>query len=303
MTARIATTANTTMATSSDVFSCSRKGLNPTERQYPASRAVYCQRVDWLKSKSEQGVRWLTIDRPETKNAIPVDGWSRLGDAFIDFESSEDRVLVVTGSGGEFCSGADLDPDRFSSGSSVVEAHRRMKMVGRAATALHTITKPTIAAVDGVAVGAGMNLALGCDVVVATDRARFSEIFVRRGLTVDFGGTWLLPRIVGLQRAKELALSGRMVSANEALAIGLVLEVVGVDEMRGRALEMARSFIAGAPVGQRFAKQGIDASFQSSFAESLSWEGQSQTIALGTDDVVEGVAAFLQKRDPNWSGR
>jgi len=258
--------------------------------------------VDWLKSESEKGVRWLTIDRPETKNAIPVDGWPELGDAFVDFERSDDRVLVVTGAGGEFCSGADLDPDRFSSESSVVEAHRRMKIVGRAATALHTISKPTIAAVDGVAVGAGMNLAIGCDVVVATDRARFSEIFVRRGLTVDFGGTWLLPRIVGLQRAKELALSGRIVPADEALAIGLVLEVVAVEDLRDRVLELAGSFLAGAPVGQRFAKQGINASFQSSLAEALSWEGQSQAIALGTGDVVEGVAAFLQGRDPKWRG-
>jgi enoyl-CoA hydratase/carnithine racemase len=259
--------------------------------------------VDWLKHEREKGVRWLTIDRPETKNAIPVDGWKALGDAFIDFERSEDRVLVVTGAGGEFCSGADLDPDRFSAGSPVADTHRRMKVVGRAATALHTITKPTIAAVDGVAVGAGMNLAIGCDVVVATERARFSEIFVRRGLTVDFGGTWLLPRIVGLQRAKELALSGRIVPAQEALAIGLILEVVAVETLSARVTELAQSFLAGAPVGQRFAKQGISASFESSFADSLSWEGQSQAIALATDDVVEGVAAFLQKREPNWTGR
>jgi enoyl-CoA hydratase/carnithine racemase len=274
--------------------------------------------VEWLKTETVDGVRWLTIDRPETKNAIPVDGWQGLGDAFIDFERSEDRVLVVTGAGGEFCSGADLDPDRFAAGSSVgadldpdrfsaassvADTHRRMKTVGRAATALHTITKPTIAAVDGVAVGAGMNLAIGCDVVVATDRARFSEIFVRRGLTVDFGGTWLLPRIVGLQRAKELALSGRIVPAPEALAIGLVLEVVAVEALSGRITELAQSFLAGAPVGQKFAKQGINASFESSFADSLSWEGQSQAIAVATNDVVEGVAAFLQKREPNWTGR
>lgn len=291
------------MAMSTADFSCSRNGLKPTTRRYPALAHVYCQRVDWLKSESDQGVRWLTIDRPETKNAIPVDGWPQLGDAFIDFERSDDRVLIVAGAGGEFCSGADLDPNRFSSGSSVVEAHRRMKIVGRAATALHTITKPTIAAVDGVAVGAGMNLALGCDVVVATDRARFSEIFVRRGLTVDFGGTWLLPRVVGLQRAKELALSGRIVSADEAEAIGLVLEVVAVEGLRDRVTELAHSFLAGAPLGQKFAKQGLNAAFESSFGESVSWEGQSQSILFSTEDVVEGVAAFLQKRGPEWKGR
>jgi 2-(1,2-epoxy-1,2-dihydrophenyl)acetyl-CoA isomerase len=178
-----------------------------------------------------------------------------------------------------------------------------MKMVERAATGLHRLTKPTVAAVDGVAVGAGMNLALGCDVVIASERARFSEIFVRRGLTVDFGGTWLLPRIVGLQRAKELALSGRIIPAAEAVELGIAMEVVPVDELRRRADEIARSFLAGAPIGQMFAKQGLNASFESSWAESLSWEGQSQAIAFRTEDVVEGVAAFLQKRDPDWTGK
>ncbi|MGD2042467.1 MAG: enoyl-CoA hydratase/isomerase family protein [Acidimicrobiia bacterium] len=259
--------------------------------------------MSWLKTQSDDRIRWLSIDRPERKNAIPTDGWSRLAAAFDDFEKSDDRVLVVTGEGGEFCAGADLDPARFSGRTSVTDAHRRMKMVERAATGLHRLTKPTVAAVDGVAVGAGMNLALGCDVVIASERARFSEIFVRRGLTVDFGGTWLLPRIVGLQRAKELALSGRIVPAAEAVELGIAMEVVPVDELRRRADEIARSFLAGAPIGQMFAKQGLNASFESSWAESLSWEGQSQAIAFRTEDVVEGVAAFLQKRDPDWTGK
>ena len=259
--------------------------------------------VSWLKAESDHAIRWLTIDRPERKNAIPADGWPLLTEAFRDFEASDDRVLIITGAGGEFCAGADLDPSRLAGAISVSEAHRRMKVVEAAATALHRITKPTIAAVDGVAVGAGMNLALGCDIVVATDRARFSEIFVRRGLTVDFGGTWLLPRIVGLQRAKELALSGRIVGADEALRIGLAMEVVAPDALTARVEELARSFLGGAPLGQRFAKQGIDASFESSFAQSLSWEGQSQAIAFGTEDSIEGVTAFLEKRDPEWKGK
>jgi 2-(1,2-epoxy-1,2-dihydrophenyl)acetyl-CoA isomerase len=259
--------------------------------------------VTWLTIESEGSVRRLTLDRPERKNAIPPDGWPSLAEAFVDFEGSDDRVLVITGAGGEFCAGADLDLSRFGAGVSVADAHRRMKAVERAATALHRISKPTIAAVDGVAVGAGMNLALGCDVVVATDRARFSEIFVRRGLTVDFGGTWLLPRIVGLQRAKELALSGRMVSAEEGLRLGLVLDVVPPDGLFDRVRELATSFLAGAPIAQKFAKQGIDAAYQSSFAEATSWEGQSQAILSGTEDAMEGVTAFLEKRDPNWKGR
>jgi enoyl-CoA hydratase/carnithine racemase len=253
--------------------------------------------------EDEGAIRRLVIDRPERKNAIPYEGWPLLTEAFTDFERSRSRVLIVTGAGGEFCAGADLDLDRFAAANSVTERHRRMKMVGTAATTLHRLTKPTIAAVDGVAVGAGMNLALGCDVVVASDRARFSEIFVRRGLTVDFGGTWLLPRVVGLQRAKEMALSGRVIEAEEAVRLGLAVEMVEHNRLSSRALEVAQGFLAGAPLAQRFAKQALDASFESSFEEAVSWEGQSQSIALGTEDALEGVTAFLEKRSPEWKGR
>jgi enoyl-CoA hydratase/carnithine racemase len=259
--------------------------------------------VTLLQTETVNGVRWLTIDRPRRKNAIPPDGWQVLAAAFGDFEDSADRVLVITGADGDFCAGADLGADTADAPLAVTDAHRRMKQVERTATALHRLTKPTIAAVDGVAVGAGMNLALGCDVVIATTRARFAEIFVRRGLTVDFGGTWLLPRIVGLQRAKELALSGRIVEAGEAVSLGLAMEAVEVEELTDRVTDVARSFLAGAPIGQMFAKQGLNASFESSFAESISWESQSQAIALGTEDAIEGVAAFLGKRDPEWRGR
>jgi enoyl-CoA hydratase/carnithine racemase len=259
--------------------------------------------VTWLRVETVDEVRWLTLDRPDRKNAIPADGWSTLADAFIEFEKGPDRVLVVTGAGGDFCSGADLDPQRLERQGSVAENHLRMKVLERAATALHRCTKPTIAAVDGVAVGAGMNLALGCDVVIASERARFSEIFTRRGLTVDFGGTWLLPRIVGLQRAKELVLSGRIVDAAEAEAIGIAMEVVETERLLGRAGEIARSFLAGAPLGQMFAKQGIDVSFESSFSDSLGWESQSQSIALASEDAGEGISAFLDRRDPVWKGR
>lgn len=258
----------------------------------------------WLRVETRGAVRWVTIDRPDRKNAIPSpDGWPILTAAFEDFEESDARVLVVTGAGGEFCAGADLDPERFGDGDSVADGHRRMKVVARAATALHRTTKPTIAAVDGVAVGAGMNLALGCDVVIATERARFSEIFVRRGLSLDFGGTWLLPRIVGLQRAKELALSGRIVGAAEAVRLGIALEAVPVDRLEARVAELAQSFLAGAPIGQMFAKQGLDASFETSFADALAWEGQSQAIAFRTEDLAEGIEAFADKRDPEWKGR
>ena len=259
--------------------------------------------MSWLRTDDEGPIRWLTISRPDRRNAIPADGWDELRDALEDFEASDSRVLVVRGAGEDFSSGADLDPSRLTGLESAAGRHQRMKKVGDAATALHRTTKPTIAAVDGVAVGAGMNLAIGCDVVICTDRARFSEIFVRRGLTIDFGGSWLLPRVVGMQRAKELALSGRIVEAEEALAMGLVIEVVEPGQLEDRAREIAESFLGGAPLAQGFAKQTLNVSFESSFSEAIGWEGQAQAVALGTEDAAEGVASFAQKRDPEWRGR
>lgn len=266
-----------------------------------AVRRVPSTPMTWITTEDRGQVRWLTMSNPSRKNAVPADGWAELRAALEDFEASPNRVMVIRGDGEDFCAGADLDPDSVDE-HGVVVRHRRMKDVGAAASRLHGLTKPTVAAVDGVAVGAGMNLALGCDAVVATTRARFSEIFVKRGLTVDFGGTWLLPRHVGLQRAKELALSGRMVEAEEALRIGLCLAVVEPEELEERVEAIAESFLAGAPVAQMFAKQAINGTWEVSFDDALGWEGQSQAICFSTEDLTEGVNAFREKRDPHFQG-
>ncbi len=250
-------------------------------------------------------VRTLTIDRPERRNAIPAEGWQRLRDEFEDFEASDLRVLVVRGAGGDFCSGADLSPDPggWEALQSVTGRYQRMQEVGAAALALHRLSKPTIAAVDGVAVGAGLNLALGCDVVIATTRARLSELFVRRGLVVDFGGTWLLPRRVGLQRAKEMALTGRVVEAAEAEEMGLVWRVVDPEALTAEVNDLARRLAEGAPLAQALIKAAMNRSYEMSFAEALSHEAQAQSICLGSEDAAEGIAAFLEKRDPDFKGR
>lgn len=254
-----------------------------------------------LKTEDRGPVRWLTIDRPERMNAVPPSGWDDLRDAFDHFAAGDQRVLVVTGAGGNFCAGADLAQDRGN--PSVIDRYAGMKAVARSATALHRIPKPTIAAVDGVAVGAGMNLALLCDIVLATDRARFSEIFARRGLTLDYGGSWILPRLVGMQRAKELALSGRMVDAAEAVAIGLALESVPVEHLVARVAELAEMLAEQSPIGQMFSKQNLNASLALSLTESLQLEGQAQAVCLASEDAREGFAAFLEKRAPRFEGR
>ena len=256
----------------------------------------------WLRTEDRGEVRWLTLDRPDRRNAVPPDGWDGLRAAFLDFENSDARVLVITGAGGAFCSGADLDPTaRFEAG--VTAQRRRMARVGEAALTLHRLTKPTVALVDGIAAGAGMNLALGCDLVVGTSRARFSEIFVARGLTLDFGGSWLLPRIVGLQRAKELALTGRIVEAEEAKEIGLVLDLYP-DDLVDEAMEsLTKALAAGAPVAQMMSKQNLNRAFALDLSQALAAEGQAQAICLSSEDAAEGVTAFLEKRPPRFTGR
>jgi len=250
----------------------------------------------------EGPIRRLTIDNPSRRNAVPREGWLRLAELIGDFSDSEQRVLMITGSGGAFCSGADLGGD-IAGLTSAVTRYEWMQNVATASRALHGLSKPTVAAVDGVAVGAGMNLALGCDVVIASDRARFSEIFVRRGLTMDFGGTWLLPRLIGLAKAKELALTGRMVDAGEALAYGMVARVVPADGLLDAAMEMAAELASGAPVAQRFIKMGLDRSMGMSFDEAIEFESQAQSVCLGSEDMIEGITSFLEKRDPDFEGK
>jgi 2-(1,2-epoxy-1,2-dihydrophenyl)acetyl-CoA isomerase len=148
-----------------------------------------------------------------------------------------------------------------------------------------------------------MNLALGCDFVIASSRSRFAEIFVKRGLTLDFGGTWLLPRLVGLARARDLALTGRIVEADEALSIGLVTSVVGPDRLEAEVAEIAEQLAAGAPLAQRFIKVALDRSASMTFEQGLAFEEEAQATLLGSDDFREGATAFLEKRRPKFKGR
>ncbi len=253
-----------------------------------------------LRIEDEGRTRWVTLDRADRKNAITDEGWDQLAEAFEGFEDSDQRVMVLTGANGEFCAGADLSP---RPPRTTVEAHQNMGRLERSVLALAHASKPTIAAVDGVAVGAGLNMALLCDVVIASDRARFSEIFARRGLTLDYGGTWILPRLVGLQRAKELALSGRIISAQEALEYGMCLEVMPAEALRSRAAELAESLAANAPFAQAMIKEGLNRSSEWSLEEALAHEAKAQAICLTSADAKEGMAAFMEKRTAEFGQR
>lgn len=251
-----------------------------------------------LRIELDHAIATVVLVNPRRKNAITNDMWAELRDAFRWVaDSAEVRAMVVTGEGDEFCSGADLGdgPQRHWL------AH--MRHVNEGCAALHAVPQPTIARVDGVAAGAGLNLALACDLVVASDRSRFSEIFAKRGLSVDYGGSWSLPRRVGLHKAKELALLAPIIDAAEAERIGLVNKVVPADELDAAVGEWARQLAAGPPIALAQTKALLNASSTRTMEEALEAEAAAQTVNFGTADTAEAIAAFLQKRDPTYLGR
>ncbi|HLH46714.1 MAG TPA: enoyl-CoA hydratase [Acidimicrobiales bacterium] len=254
-----------------------------------------------LRVERRDGLVTVTLNRPERKNAMTDDNWRELRDIFLTIaDDPDDRVVVLTGEGGDFCAGADLTAGGTEGRAPVLAW---MRTVGQAAQAVFGLPKPTIAKVDGVAVGAGCNLALCCDLVVASDRARFSEIFAQRGLSLDFGGSWLLPRLVGLQRAKQLALLGDVVDAATAQRYGLVAEVVPAAELHAFVGAWADRLLAGPPIALSLTKALLESSWAVPFAQALEAEAHAQTVNLASHDAREALAAFAEKRPPVFTGR
>jgi len=252
-----------------------------------------------LVERSDNGVVTATLNRPARKNAIAFHMWEEMRRLFQEVSQTEsDRVLVLTGAGGNFCSGADISKDMM--GGHPLQA---MHSVNSAALALHEASLPTIAKVNGDAVGAGMNLALGCDLIVAGESARFSQIFARRGLSVDFGGSWLLPRLVGMHKAKELALFGDLLSARDAEQIGIVNRVVPDAELDASVDEWAGRLAAGPPLALQMTKKMLSNAFSVGLSEALDAEAVSQSVNLRSKDTREGIAAFVEKRPPVFRGR
>ena len=258
--------------------------------------------METIEVARESGIVTITLNRPAKKNAANAQMWLELLETFRDIASSrDDRVLVLTGAGGEFCAGADLT----GGGTGGPGRHQlaQMRHVGDVALALHRLPIPTIAKVRGVAVGAGCNMALGCDLIVASENARFSEIFARRGLSIDFGGSWVLPRIVGMHRAKELALLADIINAQEAERIGLVNRVLPDAEIDAFVDDWAKRLAAGPPIALAMTKRMLDNSMQVTLEQALDDEGVAQTVNFGTSDTVEAMKAFGEKREPKFEGR
>lgn len=259
--------------------------------------------MDSLLVERADGVVTCTLNRPEKKNALTGEMWLGLTALFDEVaENPDDRVLVITGAGDGFCSGADLGNSGNDSRRGPAAALAGMRIVGRAALRLHELAKPTIAAVNGVAAGAGCNLALGCDLIVASDRARFSEIFSKRGLVVDFGGSWLLPRLVGMHRAKELVLLADVIDAREAERIGLVNRVVPHDSFLAETQELAQRLAHLPPLALAMSKRLLDQGPSVSMAEAIESENAAQVLVSTSRDTAEAVLAFLEHREPNYTG-
>jgi 2-(1,2-epoxy-1,2-dihydrophenyl)acetyl-CoA isomerase len=260
--------------------------------------------VDGLVVEREDGIVRLTVNRPARKNAVTPAMWREMMEIFEEIaRRRDDRVLVITGAGDAFCSGADLvaagdDGGPGGAGASLAS----MRFVGGAALRLHELTIPTVAAVNGVAAGAGCNLALGCDLIVASDRARFSEIFTKRGLALDFGGSWLLPRLVGLHRAKELAFLAEIIDAHEAERIGLVNRVVPHDDLDKEVDALAHRLAAMPPLQLAIVKRQLNDSLGRSMAEALEFENVAQSLMFTSRDTAEAVLAFIEKREPKFTG-
>ena len=245
----------------------------------------------------------ITLNRPDARNALDMVMRRELVAALDEIESDPGaRVVVLTGAGGHFCSGGDVKTMRDKR-HTAAEGRARVELLNRMVLRLVDFPRPTIAMVDGYAVGAGSNLALCCDLIVASDRAKFGELFWKIGLVPDGGGTWLLPRVVGLARAKELIFTADIIEAAEAGRIGLVNRVVPVADLEKTTRALAEKIAAGPPGVLRMAKHMVNRAATSDLAAALDLEAFSQGMAIAGEDHQEGLTAFFSKRPPTFTGR
>ena len=257
--------------------------------------------------EKENRVATITFNRPDKLNALNPQLVSDILNALDAVASDEDiRVLIVTGNGRGFCSGADL-----SGGSdfSTATLERRLRPQpfpwwGWLTLAFHNFQKPSIAAVNGLAVGGGLGIALVCDIRIAAESARFSSIFIQRALVPDSGATFYLPRVVGTSRAFEMMYTGDMVDAREAERIGLVSRVVPDEELLKTARELAARIAKMAPLTLELTKRAVVKGIEGhDFEAQLVYESLAQNAASNSEDYREAVQAFLEKREPQFEGR
>ena len=255
--------------------------------------------------QTDQGVATITLNRPDVLNSFTMPMAAELQQALRTCSEDESvRAVLLTGAGRAFCAGQDLSEAAPADGSPappIADIVRRT--YNPSVRAIRAIEKPVVAAVNGVAAGAGANLALACDVVLAADTASFVQAFAKIGLIPDTGGTFFLPRLVGLARATALAFFGDKVSAADAQAMGMIYRVVESSRLLDEARSIARRLATLPTRGLGLTKRAFNQSLANDLDAQLEVEAELQSEAAGTADFAEGVRAFLEKRQPTFAGR
>jgi 2-(1,2-epoxy-1,2-dihydrophenyl)acetyl-CoA isomerase len=264
-----------------------------------------------IRHATDNAVSWITLNRPEAMNALTWDQRERVIALLAQASADPDvRAVVLTATGRGFCAGADLrgapaTGTGTGTGERVTGDVARTIRLGaqRLIAAVLDCEKPVIAAVNGTAAGIGAHLAFACDLVLAAEPAKFIEVFVRRGLVPDGGGAYLLPRLIGPQRAKELMFFGDALTAADAQRIGLVNRVVPPDDLEKTAREWAERLATGPTRALALTKQLVNASLDTDRAAAFAAEAAAQEINMTTADANEGVASFVERRSPQYRGR
>ena len=254
----------------------------------------------------EEGIATMTLNRPEKLNAVSPAMWWELSKAIEEVRTdSEIRVLIVTGADPGFCAGADVVETLTLAlpGEAPPRTREQMKEpVGIAGLRFAQLQKPTLAAVNGVAAGMGFSFALACDIRIASEKARFTNVFVRTGLIPDNGLTYFLPRLVGLAKALELMYTGDRIDAKEAERIGLVNQVVPHDDLLRVTKDMAKRIAQGAPMALELTKWATTRALNTDLEQLILLETYAQKVCLETEDFQEGLKAFMEKRPPVFKG-
>jgi 2-(1,2-epoxy-1,2-dihydrophenyl)acetyl-CoA isomerase len=261
------------------------------------------ERSHVLFEKSDR-VAVITLNRPEKLNAFAGNMREEILEAVEAAGADRDvRALVITGAGKAFCAGGDVNELAAGSNVKPAAATTERRTMSKIVLALALMEKPVIASVNGVAAGGGCNLALACDIRIASDRAKFGEAFAKRGVHPDWGGIYLLPRAVGYAKAAELIFTGDLVDAQEALRIGLVNRVVPHDTLRTETEELTKRIAGNAPLPIALAKRGLRGFYNMDLAQAVDYEAFALSICEDSEDMKEGFKAFLEKREPEFVGR